>query len=266
MKALFLSLLFFTLAANAEDPTAYFTLFDNKVYSLKTKGVKDFVVDITSSKLTQQINDQKTFGTVKKVMVRAYWTANPERLDLEVLGLPEGFREAKEELKASVLPLLDNIIPMTIPQRFTGYKFSPGSKAKEFLATDTTGVAPIPSFVIRFDAQDRLTEIVGNRPIGSSTLELLYEKKAFSDGKWVLTQATNVTSEALHTITFTRKVDYGTSQGLGVVTGVTLTTQQKWEKANAKPVSQSDEVRFENYKINSGDAFKHFLGDAKSEE
>lgn len=258
MKLVLISLLIvFSNVVLAQDPAEYFSLFDNKVYSLKTKGVKDFVVDLSSSKLTQQMNDQKTFGTVKKLVFRVYWTANPERLDIEVLGLPDGFREAKEELKANLLPVLDNIVPMTLVQRFNGYKFA-ATKPREFTATDSTGLAPVPSYLLRFDEQDKLVEIRANRTVGMSTMELSYEKKAFSDGKWVLLSTTNVSSENNQTITSTRKVDHGSSQGFGVVTAVTMTTEQKWSKPELKPVIQSDVIKFDNYKINGGEGFKHF--------
>ena len=39
------------------------------------------------------------FGKVNEVIFRTYWTANPERVAIEVIGLPEGFKEIKEELK-----------------------------------------------------------------------------------------------------------------------------------------------------------------------
>ncbi len=143
-------------------------------------------------------------------------------------------------------------------QRFAGYKFSAGNKPKEFKATDTSGLAPIPSYLLRFDDQDKLVEIQANRIVGMSTMDLIYEKKTFSDGKWVLNSATNVSSENNQTITSTRKVDYGSSQGFGVVTAVTMTTEQKWAKPELKPVIQSDVIKFDDYKINTGEGFKHF--------
>jgi hypothetical protein len=263
MKALLIALVFVSAFARAQDPASHFTLFDNKVYSLKTKGVKDFVVDLTSSKLTRQINDQKTFGEVKKVTFRAYWTANPERLDIEVLGLPEGFHEVKAQLIASILPLMDNVLPMTIQQRFPGYKFSAGTKPRTFIATDASGVAPVPSYVIHFDEQDKLTTVVANRPIGTSEIKFDYEKKSFTDGKWALMQSTTTSSDSGQTITSTRDLEYGTSQGMGIVSSVTLTTTQKFDKANIKPVTQSDEITFENYKINTGEGLKHFLSETQ---
>lgn len=263
MKALLLSLVLFTFAAQAEEPLAYFTLFDNKVYSLKTKGVKDFVVDLSSSKLTGQINEQKTFGVVKKVIFRAYWTQNPERLDIEVLGLPEGFHEAKAQLISSMIPMMDNILPMTVAQRFPGYKFSATAKPKEFTATDSSGVAPVPSYLLRFDEQDKLTEVIANRHVGSSQMTFNYEKKAFTDGKWAMEQSSSKSSENGQTITSSRKLTYGSSQGIGVVSSVTLTTEQKLDKGDSKPVTQSDEIKFENYKINTGEGLKHFLSEAQ---
>lgn len=263
MKALLIALVFVSSLARAEEPAAYFSLFDNKVYSLKTKGVKDFVVDLSSSKLTGHINDQKTFGAVKKLIFRAYWTANPERLDIEVMGLPEGFHEVKAQLIASILPLMDSVLPMTIQQRFPGYKFTAGPKPKTFIATDTTGVAPVPSYVLNFDEQDKLATVIANRAIGTSETKFDYEKKGFTDGKWAFMKSTSTTSESGQTITSERELEYGTSQGIGVVTSVTLTTTQKFEKGDMKPVTQSDEIAFENYKINTGEGLKHFLSETQ---
>lgn len=262
MKILLSFFLLMTFSAWAQKPTEYLNLFDNKIYSLKTKGVKDFVVDITSTKLTKQINEQKTFGNVKKLVFRTYWTANPERLAIEVLGLPEGFLEAKEGLKASMLSVLDNLLPMTLPQRFAGYKFSAGKKPGLFMATDTTGLAPVPSYELHFDSQDRLTKIVGHPALGTTSTDLMYEKKAFSDGKWVLTSSVTSSSQGGGTLTSSRKLDYSSTQGIGTLASVALETEQKWEKGDAKPVSQSDVVVFENYQINSGAAFKYFLNEA----
>lgn len=264
MKAWFFTLFFIIATAEAQDPTTYFNLFDNKVYSLKTKGVKDFVVDISSSKLTQQINEQKTFGHVKSLIFRTYWTSSPERLAIEVIGLPEGFKEVKEDLKASVLPLMESLLPQTMAQRFPGYKFSPGQGAKEFIAVDTTGIAPIPSYIIKFDAEDKLTEIIGRKPVGEWSLKFDLSKKAFSDGKWVINTSTSNGQENGQTLITTRRHEYGTSNGIGVLSKVSVTMEQKFAKPETKPVVYSEDIAFSNYQIDSGAALKHFLGESKA--
>ena len=64
MKVVLLSLALISLNALAKDPLMYLTSFDSKIYSLKTKGIKEFVVDIENPKITKQINDQIIFGNV----------------------------------------------------------------------------------------------------------------------------------------------------------------------------------------------------------
>lgn len=262
MKAL-LCLVFLISTAYAQDPASYLKNFDARIYSLKSKGVNNFIVDIESSKLTKQMNDQQMFGKVEELIFRVYWTANPERLAIEVNGLPDGFREVKEDLKLSILSQIDNLLPQTTAQRFAGYKFVQGSKPKEIIAQDSSGVAPIPSFTLKFDEQDKLIEVVGHKPIGTMNVKPVYSKESFADGKLVLMEQTSVTQENGQSLTIRKELDYGKSQGIGVLTEVTVTTEQKAEGSNAKPITVRETLEFKNYKINDGEALKYFLGEAK---
>lgn len=262
MRALFLIMAVFSLNAWSQDPVAYLNNFDAKVYSLKTKGVKEFVVDIESSKLTKQMDEMMTFGKVKEVIFRTYWTANPERIAIEVIGLPDGFREIKEELKLSIFSVIDNLLPLTSVQRFAGYKFHAGGRPKEILAQDSTGIANVQSFVLRFDAQDRLTEVVGNKAVGTLVTTPVYEKEGFAAGKWVMKSTSTTSSENGQTLTVKKELKYGTSQGIGVLSEVEITTEQKLESSTAKPLITEETVEFKNYKINAGEALKYFLGDS----
>jgi hypothetical protein len=262
MKLLIVLLSVICFNAWSQDPTAYLTKFDHKVYSLKTKGIKDFVVDIESTRLTTQMNDQMIFGQVKKVIFRTYWTANPERIAIEVVGLPEGFREIKEELKIAILGIMDNLIPIPMAQRFAGYKISAGPGAKEFTAQDTTGIAAIAAYVLSFDSQDLLSTITAKKPIGTMVITPKYEKESFSDTRWVLKSQVSVSSENGQTITVSKNLDYGTIQGIGVLTEVEVSTEQKFEGAKSKPLKSGETLEFKNYKINTGEALKYFLGEA----
>ncbi len=262
MKLIFILLSLISVNAWSQDPVAYLNAFDAKVYSLKTKGVKDFVVDIQSSKLTKQLNDQMIFGNVKEVIFRTYWTSNPERLAVEVMGLPEGFKEAKEELKLSIMSVMDSLIPMTNVQRLSGYKFSPGTKPKEFIAKDSTGIAGVQSFLLKFDGQDRLIEVEGNKPIGTLVIKPQYEKDSFSDGKWVLKSQSTTSSENGQTLTVKKDLIYGKSQGIAVLESVKNSTEQSSSAPGSKPLILEDTVEFKNYKINTGEAMSYFLGDS----
>lgn len=261
MKRIIFAALFMSSLAIAQDASTYLNMFDNKVYSLKTKGVKDFVVDIESSKLTKQMNDQMIFGKVNNVVFKLYWTANPERLALDIHGLPEGFREIKEELKLSMASQLENLLPLPTIQKFGGYKISAGLKPKEFIASDNSGMAPIPSYTLKFDDQDRLVSVVGDKPVG--TLEIIpnYSKESFSDGRWVLKKQTTKASESGQFLETTKEMEYGSAQGIGVLTSVTITTEQRSEIKGSKSLKVEETIDFKNYKINSGDGMKYFLGD-----
>lgn len=264
---LLLSFLLLTITATvtAQDPAAYLKNFDQKVYSLKTKGVQDFVVDIESSRLTKQMNDQQLFGKVEELIFRVYWTANPERLAIEILGLPDGFKEVKEELKAGISPLLENLIPPTSAQKFSGYKFSQGKQQKEILAQDTSGIAPVPSFSIKFDEQDKIVSITGNKPVGTLKISPVYEKESFADGKWVLTSQKTESSENGQTMTVQKYFTYNKAQGISVITEVNTSTQYQSSAPEAKPVKFNENVEFKNYKINEGSALKYFLGESKQD-
>ncbi len=259
MKFIFALMIVFTsTAAVAQAPSVYFSLFDRKVYSLKNKGVRDFVVDMTSARLLDQVNDQKIFGKVKELVFRVYWTQSPERLAVDVIGLPEGFIEAKTQLRTMALPLLDNLLPMTVEQRFPNYKITPGKVAREFIATDSSGLAPIPSYVLKFDDQDRLSEIIGKKPLGSWNMNWVYEKKAFSEGRWVISQVTVSNNESGQVVKTNRKLNYGNAQGMGVLTEVILSVEQQGEK----PVRTEESIEFKNYKINTGEGMRYFMSDA----
>jgi hypothetical protein len=261
---LFLILILMINTAMAQEPIAYLNSFDNKVYSIKSKGVKDFVVDIESSKLTKEMNDQQLFGKIDELIFRTYWTASPERLAVEIIGLPEGFKEIKEELKMSMLVMIDNLLPQTTSQRLAGYKFSQGPQQREITAKDTSGIAPIPSFTIKFDNQDKISEVVGNRPVGTFVVKSVYEKESFSDGKWVLKEQNTTSSEGAQAMTIQKVLKYGKSNGLGVLSEVTVSTQQKLMSDSSKTSSISETITFKNYKINEGHALKYFLGEAKA--
>jgi len=261
MKSLILALFLISLNAWSQDAASYLNNFDSKIYSLKTKGVKDFVVDIVNSKLTKQMNDQMMFGTVNEVIFRTYWTANPERIAIEVIGLPEGFREIKEELKLAVFSVIENLLPMPTVQRFVGYKIASGTKLKEFLALDSTGIASIPSFTLRFDSQDRLIEVEGHKSVGSMITTPKYEKDAFAAGKWVLKSISTTTSENGQLLILNKELKYGASQGISVLTEGVMKTEQKLAVRGDKALKLEENIKFKNYKINEGEALKYFLGD-----
>jgi len=152
-------------------------------------------------------------------------------------------------------------LPPTTVQRFTGYKFHSGANPKEFVAQDSTGIANIQSFILRFDNMDRMTEVIGKKAVGTLITTPTYEKDSFAAGKWVLKSISTNSTENGQSLIVTKDLKYGTSQGIGVLSQVLITTEQKQEKQGGKALITEERITFKNYKINVGEGLKHFLGD-----
>ena len=201
------------------------------------------------------------FGKVDEVIFRTYWTANPERIAIEILGLPDGFKEIKEELKLSIMSIMDSLLPIPTTQKFAGYKFQAGSGSKDYVAQDATGLATVQSYILRFDNTDKLIEVIGKKAVGELLITPKYEKESFADGKLVLKSLNTSSSQNGQTLNVKKDHSYGTSQGLGVLSRVRITTEQSSSTKQAKPLILEETIEFKNYKINNGDALKYFLGE-----
>jgi hypothetical protein len=261
MKTLLFILFFISFSAEAQDPGAFITNFDNKVYSLKNRGVNDFVVDIMSPRLTKQLNEQLIFGRLEEVIFRTYWTSNPERVAIEIIGLPDGFKEIKEELKLSILSIIDSILPPSTQQRFAGYKFFPGKTPLEFEAKDVTGIAHVQSYVLKFDSSNKLISVEGKKAVGELAITPVYTKEGFADGKWVLKSLKTTQSENGQVVTVKKDLSYSSSQGIAVVSRLNVETEQAATKDGSKALNFDESFEFKNYKINVGEALKYFLGE-----
>lgn len=241
------------------DAKNYLNNFDSKIYSLKSKGIKEFVVDIESSQFTKQMNDLQTFGKIDELVFRVYWTHVPERFAIEIIGLPEGFKEVKEDLKMNMMKFLEYLIPIPTEKKFAGYSFSTKGQ-REITAQDTSGLAPISKYIIKFDALDKIVEIQGERPVGTLVMKPEYAKEAFSGGRWVLKEQTIESTEAGQNLKIQNIFDYILHDGIGVLSQFRVVTEQKALASKTVANTTTDTLVFKNYKINTGEALKYFLG------
>lgn len=253
-----------SLQSFSQDSNSYLSSFYNNIYSLKSKGIQDFVVDVTSSRLTEELNNQKVFGNIKKLIFRVYWTANPERVALEIMGLPDGFREIKESLKISFATVLEDLLPLKFDKKFAGFKLGMKFDSKTYELIDLTGINPISKFILQFDNQDNLIMLKGIKPVGDFIVTPKYKKTNFSDNKWVLESQKTMTTETGLSTEATREYDYSVIQGVGVIDEISLTSETRFSNEKIQTQTFKDVVEFENYKINQGLALKYFLKD-KSE-
>lgn len=259
-----LVLFLISLSAFAQDPAAIIRLADEKSYTPRAKSLRDLVVDFVSPQLTKQLNDQMIFGQVKEVAFRVYWTAEPERVSMEVLGLPEGFREIKEELKASMIGRLETVIPIPLSKRLSAYKFKTDPKNPRVLvATDPTAQLPIPEFEMTFGPSGVLEKTVGKKPVGIISTTYKYSSESWSDPRLVLVSTTTTSQEGPMSSESKTDISYLVTANMGLPSVVQTSVKQTVKVPGGKAVEQSssDTLYFKNYKVNAGAATKWFLGE-----
>ncbi len=251
----FLFLVSFNLAAQVE----LLKTADQKSYTPRIKGISDLVVDVESDKIKNQLNELKTLGHIKKLVFKIYWTAQPERFAVEVIGLPEGFKEIKDDLRINVAKVFEDIIPVPLEKKFASFELT-RKVPKNVIAKDKNTLAPISSYELVFDANDRLEQVIANRPVGEMNTKYVYERTAFSDGKWVNKSQETIIKEAGQQVTIRKEVSYQAIGGMGFPTNIQVSTKMT---SDAGSNESSEDFKFSNYQINKGDALKFFLNEGK---
>ncbi|MFA7614499.1 MAG: hypothetical protein WCY48_09710 [Candidatus Caldatribacteriota bacterium] len=254
---LFLGLMF--LSFNLWGQVDVLQNFDKKVYTPRVKAITDLVVDVENERITKQLNDQKIFGQVNKLVFRFYWTAQPERLAVEVVGLPEGFKEVKEELKSSVMAIFENVIPISLEKKFSSFNLT--KKSQNIIeAKAKDNLSAVDSFQIVFDNSSNLSQITTNRAVGEMVTKFVYDKTSFSDGRLVLKSQETLIEEAGQKVSLNKEISYQITAGAGFPQVVSVRTRQSGSKGNHE---HREVFKFSNYMVNKGEALKFFLSESK---
>ncbi len=265
-KLLVLLCAFFVVStAFSQDAIGYLKKSDEIAHNPKFRGLKDLVVDLVSPQMSKQLNDQKIFGNVREVSFRIYWTAQPERIAIEVFGLPDGFREIKEELKAVMIGRLESIIPLALEKKLQGYQFKLDTKKPRTVsAVDPSYQRPIPEYELTFDVEGKLTIMVAKKPVGQASTTLTWAKAPWSEPRYYVTRMLARSEEGPQVTETETDTTWQVIAGMGVPSSVRTRIKQtlKQPGAGSKPIERSIEetLNFKNYKVNAGEAMKWFLG------
>ena len=209
--------LFISMSALAQDAAGLIRLADEKNYTPRAKGLRDLVVDLVSPQLTKQLNDQLIFGHVSEAIFRIYWTAEPERVDMDIVGLPAGFNEIKEELKASMIGKLETVIPLQLSKRLSAYKFrTEPAKPGVVIASDSTNQMPITEFEMTFAKTGVIEKLVGKKPVGIVTTTYKYAQESWSDPRLVLVATVTKVEDGPRTIVTNTEISYLVTAGMGL--------------------------------------------------
>ena len=261
-KIVFLVMMFLSLSVGAQDVATIMRNHEDKIYSPKYKGLTDLVVDMESPSLTKQLNEQMIFGNIRDLRFRFYWTATPERVAVEILGMPEGFNEIKQQLKQAMLSRFESIIPLSLEKKFVGYKFSLDPKdPASVIAKDEKALNVIPEYKLTFGTTGLLSTLNGKKTIGTMTTSFDWEKMPWSEPRLVNKKSIVKSVDGPQSVTIESVVDWQVISTIGLPTKSKTLTKQIITIPGSKPQENSveDEVNYRNYKVNVGEALKWFL-------
>lgn len=257
MKLIGLLLLFPTIlfAQNLSDKIK---VHDIAVYHPQEKGLKELSVKIEIVGLLKEINAQKNYGKLSELYFNLHWLA-PNQTEVEVIGLPEGFLELKEQLKNYALSVVDFIIPPTLEDKLKGYelKLQKQGASEMIIAFDPSGSKTFSEFKLIFDQTGLATSLIGQKVQGTDESLFSYTKPTFAQNKSIMTKMTTKSSDAGMTILTQITSDYNSVDGYGVPVKIVNSAKIT---LNSSPKGQGKETEtiflLSDYKINTGSAKK----------
>ena len=244
--------------------------YEIKSYDPQKTGLTDLVFEARIDNLTEILNKTQTFGHREDIHFKIYWLS-PSQYKIEVLGLPKGFQEVKNDLATLIKGKLEFIIPERFSEKLKAYslKAEPVADGKLIKAIDDTYTMTVPEVNILFDKAGLLKTVEtkgGQAPVKT---EFFQSPKAWSNNKLVIDKIVSVTKMGPSSLTITNAVEYLTVAGMGFPSKITVKNVSEGiipatDKEKEKKVKNETGtvIRFSKYEVNTGKA-KRFMMDGQ---
>lgn len=238
--------------------------YEIRNYDPQKSGLTDLVFEARIEKLTDILNKTGNFGKLVDVYFKIYWLS-PSQYKIEVMGLPKGFQEVRDDLSALIKGKLEFIIPERFSEKFKAYtlKAEPVADGKLIKAIDDTYTLAVPEVDIVFDRSGKLKTVESKVAYSQVKTEFFQTPKSWSNNKLVMDKVVTVTKQGTTVATTTNTIEYTAVQGMGFPTKVTvknvvdavIPAQGKEKEKKVKNESGSV-IRFSNYEVNTGKAMR----------
>ncbi|MCK5072171.1 MAG: hypothetical protein KAQ98_02010 [Bacteriovoracaceae bacterium] len=235
--------------------------FDKKFYHPEEIGLNDLSFQVRLPNMKKLLNQEKIFGVIKDIYFQVYWMA-PQTYKIDVVGLPNGFQERKEQLRRLVRNRLDFVIPQKLAPKLRAYMLSHNKNKNGDVSckgVDSTHTKMQNHIEVLFDKNGKLKRFHTSSPSGVSEAESIMSSRMWSKNKWVLDDLV-VRLMNMHKIStvMKHKISYKQFSGFGFPVKIkTLTTYE------SKMVAQNDSLKipkiesqilFSKYEVNTGKA------------
>ncbi|MCY4643650.1 MAG: hypothetical protein OXB88_03440 [Bacteriovoracales bacterium] len=260
-----------TLIASEQKARQLIKGFDTSRYAPQIVGLRNFKVDIRIDGLSEKLSQQLIFGKVKDVFFEMSWLRGKDDYSslkkVDVFGLPSGFFEIKSELANNILPKIDSIVPPSWSEKMKDYKLTmtlnkDGSTT--IVGRDPQGVKEANEIILVFDNQKKPKSFIMKKPIGLETVDLVFFKKPWSRGKWVVKEYRVKKSHGIQKIESQSTFHYRRVQGFGLPEKIETTTKQVLNRPSPGKKSETYErkgastMKLSNWRINTGLKKDHF--------
>lgn len=266
MKTFLLSILSITILMGtpvlAQEKNEIIEQYEIRSYDPQKSGLTDLVFEARIDNLTEILNKTQTFGKLVDVYYKVYWLS-PSQYKIEVLGLPKGFQEVRDDLSTLLKGKLEFIIPEKFSDKFKGYTFKaePIADGKLIKAIDDSYTLAVPEVDLVFDNNGRLKTLETKAVASKVKTEFFQSPKAWSNNKLVMDKFVSVTKQGLATNTITNSIEYTTVSGMGFpskvsiknLTEATIPAQGKEKEKKVKNETNTS-IRFTKYEVNTGKA------------
>jgi hypothetical protein len=254
-------------AVYAESKIEEVQQYEIRSYDPQKSGLTDLVFEAHVDNLTEILNKTQTFGKLVEVYFKIYWMA-PAQYRVEVMGMPDGFQEVRNDLSTLIKGKLDFVIPQKLSEKFKAYslKAEPIADGKLIKAIDDTFTLAIPQVDLVFDKNGRLKSSETRTPPAPVKTEFFQTPKAWSNNKLVMDKVVSVSKSGLATTTITNNIEYVAVSGIGfpskiTIKNITEATIPATKKDKEKKVkSESGTViKFTKYEVNTGKAQRFMI-------
>jgi len=249
--------------------------FDIRYYHPENYGLKDLVFEVRISSLLEMLNKKLSLGKIKDIYFKVYWVLLEDgygKYEIRIKGLPNGFRQIKNDLKNLIKTRLDFVIPQKMAPKIRAYSLETRQQGSDILlkAIDKTHIKDVSEIHMMFDKTGKLKEFKTLSPEGVKIATMSMGPKSWSHNKWVVDRLSVKSVLGLQTTTTTSDIEYISVAGHGFPKIINLKTTQEitsdkkmGEKTNKRTLNSN--LKFSKYEINSGKALKAIIRGKKYE-
>jgi len=241
--------------------------YEIRSYDPQKNGLTDLVFEARIDNLTEMLNKAQTFGKLVDVYFKIYWM-QPAQYKIEVMGLPKGFQEVRDDLSALIKGKLEFVIPENFSEKFKAYslKVEPIADGKLIKAIDNTYTLAVSEIDIIFDKSGKLKTIETKAPLSHVKTEFFQSPKAWSNNKLVMDKIVSTSRQGAAVVVTSNSIDYVVVSGIGFPSKITVKNVQEItipatakEKEKKSKIENGSVIKFSKFETNTGKAPRYML-------